>query len=263
MNVDSGLWRCFTCQARGNLSMLISELTDDPADLWNIQSYVITSGLRRLTADEAVYDEDVQEEVDWIKYNQFAPLPQPIIELRNFDPTVAQRYGIRWDTVNKATTVPIVSALGELKGWQAKKEGLVRNLPHGVNKGNTLFGIERAYGDTAVLVESPLDVVRFHSVIHDTAINCLSSFGANLSVDQTRMLSRFDNVIIALDHDKAGNDETRRLRKIQAMQPRKSLKYWNYHIDDPKDIGEMTDNQILRGLSNANSVWIPSVQRKA
>lgn len=254
LNVDSGLWHCFTCGARGNLSQLLSELTDDPGSLWQVQSHLITTGLRRLNKEEAQYDAYVQPEVDWVSYARFAPLPQSIIDIRKFDPEVATKYGVRWDPEEKCTIVPIVSPLGELRGWQAKKTGWVRNRPEGVNKSTTLFGIERAFGTVGLIVESPLDVVRFHSVYDDMHTKCVSSFGANVSAEQIRLLAnKFDQVIIAMDNDKAGEHEARRLAK-ELPSFRKGIRWWHYAPDDPKDIGEMTDAQILRGLANVSAV---------
>lgn len=253
INVDSGLWHCFTCGARGNLSQLLSELTADPGSLWKVQSHLIMTGLRRLNKEEAGYDQSVREDVDWSTYAKFAELPQSVLNFRQIDPDVAHRFGVRWDTEEKATITPIVSPLGELRGWQAKKTGWVRNRPEGVNKSTTLFGIERAFGDIGVLVESPLDVVRFHSVCDDMNMNCVSSFGANVSDEQVKLLSlRFRRLIVALDNDKAGEAESRRLSKLLSF--RDGVRWWNYAPDDPKDIGEMTDAQILRGLSNVSAV---------
>lgn len=254
MNTETGLWHCFTCGARGNLSMIVSELTNDLGALWSVQSYLITQGLRRLTTEEAVYD-DHDPDIDWVTYSKFAQLPQSILDYRMFDPDVAQRFGVKWDTDKKATVVPIVSPLGELRGWQAKKEGWVRNLPEGVNKATTLFGIERAFADTGLIVESPLDVVRFHSVYGGIDINCVSSFGANVSQTQIDLTTqRFTRLIIAMDNDKAGRKETERLIPLLPSY-RKGIRYWHYGPDDPKDIGEMEDDQILEGLEGVSSVY--------
>jgi hypothetical protein len=248
MNAETGLWLCYTCGARGNLSMLLSEMTDDPAALWDVQNFVITQGLRRLEKEEAVYDDHV--EVDWNTYSQFAPLPSRMLELRNLDADVAKRYGVRWDKEKKAIIVPILSPLGELRGWQAKKSGWVRNLPEGVQKHTTLFGIERAHAPTAILVESPLDVVRFHSVYEGLDYSCVSSFGANISKEQGRLLAKFDIVVLALDNDEAGRAETKRIVKQDLIDTRR--RYWQYSDKDPKDIGEMTDAQIIKGLRNVS-----------
>lgn len=252
LNTDSGLWHCFTCGARGNLSMLISELSPDPAALWKVQSHIIASGLRRLDQDEAAYDPGPS--VDWITYGQFAPLPPRVVEYRQFDPEVADRYGIRWDTERKATVAPIVSPIGELRGWQAKKQGWVRNHPEGVKKATTLFGIERAFASTAILVEAPLDVPRFHSAYRGLDYSCVASFGANLSVDQCRLLSKFDCVVMALDNDQAGYTESARLRRLAAIQPRHGVRYWDYRGSSSKDIGEMLADEILNGLERTSKV---------
>lgn len=244
---------CFTCGARGNLSMLVSELSDDPGTLWSVQSHLISQGLRRLTEEEAVY-EDSTPGVDWLSYSKFAPCPDVILKHRRLDPDVAVRYGLRWDSSIKATVVPIVSPIGELRGWQAKKTGWVRNLPTGVNKKVTLFGIERAFNETGLLVESPLDVIRFHSVYEGREVSCVSSFGANVSAEQVSLLaSRFHKLIVALDNDQAGRTETRRLIGLLPSF-RGGVRFWKYAPDDPKDIGEMVDGQIIRGLQTVSRV---------
>jgi DNA primase len=254
MNVDSGLWHCFTCGARGNLPMLLSELAADPGTLWNAQSYIITQGLRRLTDDEREDYVEPEPEVDWIRYAKFAALPERVLALRNLDAEVANRFGVKWDKEEKLYITPIVSQLGELRGWQAKKSSYVKNTPFGVNKSLTLFGIERAFGTTALLLESPLDVVRFHSVYGGSDINALSSFGANVSAEQIKLLvSKFDHLILALDNDKAGRAETKRL---VPLLPRRGTRYWKYTPDDPKDIGEMNDGQIIKGLGNVSSLHV-------
>lgn len=254
MNVDTGLWHCFTCGARGNLNQLIAELTPDPGVLWKMQSRIISSGLRRLTTDEAGYDGDVQEGVDWISYAKFAPLPIPLLILRRIEPEIAQRFGIRWNEELKAVVLPIVSPLGELKGWQLKKLGWVRNYPVGVHKGDTLFGIERAFSETTVLVESPLDVARFHSVYDSTDVSCVASFGANVSAEQCKLLSKFEMVILALDNDRAGHMEMERLRKLEAIRPRKGLFFWDYTGSASKDLGEMDEDEIITGLERVTHV---------
>ena len=77
LNVDSGLWHCFTCGARGNLSMLVSQLTNDPSALWEVQSHLIHSGLDRINSSDNVIEERPQ--VDWSQYSQFEPLPDRVI----------------------------------------------------------------------------------------------------------------------------------------------------------------------------------------
>jgi hypothetical protein len=118
LNTDSYLFHCFTCGARGSLYQLINELTDDPNQLWRIQSGMIQKGVSRLEPEEDVYEAPVT--LDWLKYAEFDRLPQSVINFRNVDPDVALRHGVRWDSDIKAVLTPIVSPLGELRGYQQK-----------------------------------------------------------------------------------------------------------------------------------------------
>jgi Toprim-like len=248
MNSDTGLWQCFTCGARGNLPHLISTLTNDPGALWEVQSTLIANGLRRLTTEEAEYEPDVREDINWIAYGKHKNLPAAILEMRSLHPDIAKRFGIRWDTTDKAVLTPIVSPLGELKGWQAKTREWVKNYPTGVHKSTTLFGIERAFAPVGILVESPLDVARFHSAYDGSDYSCVASFGANVSDQQIRLLARFDRLVIALDNDQAGKTETKRLlRRLPSF--RNGVRYWNYDGTTVKDLGEMTDQQIVNALA--------------
>lgn len=256
MNASTGLWHCFTCGARGNRNQLLAELTDDPMDLWNVQSILIRKGIRRLTEDEAQYDEHVTESITWADYAAFETLSEGRLSSRNLDADVARKYGVRWDPKAKGYTLPIVSPLGELRGWQIKKVDAVWNHPVGVHRHDTFFGIERAFADAAVLVESPLDVVRFHSVYEGLDVSCIASFGAAVSDAQMRLASKkFSKLILALDNDEAGTKQTRRIQKLLPTF-REGVWYWHY-TDDTKDIGEMTDGQIIKGLNSISTIFQP------
>lgn len=254
LNSDTGLWTCFSCGARGNLSMLLSELTNDPATLWSAQSHLINAGIQRLTGnvEEVV---ETHQTVDWQQYTRFDRYPDRLSKLRSLDTDVAARYGIRWDADKKATVIPIISPIGQLWGWQLKKHDWVRNYPEGVHKGDTLFGIERAHNPTGLLLESPLDVVRFHSVYGGDQFSAVASFGANVSSRQVQILcDRFDSLVIAMDNDAAGKLETRRISK-SLPSLRRGVRYWVYD-DDSKDLGDMRDDVIIRGLTNVSAVYV-------
>jgi hypothetical protein len=258
MNSDSGLYHCFTCGARGNLPILISQMTGNPDTILAVQGLLINNSINRITRDEEWEEPEV--EADWNTYAQFSPLPEAILELRQLDKEVAARFGIRWGSVEidhetgrtaKMIIIPVVSPIGKLMGWQAKKTGIYLNIPTGVHKAQTLFGIERAVSRTALLVESPLDVVRFVSSSPGTDIAPLASFGANVSDEQLKLIStRFDKLIVALDNphrDVAGRMEMRRLHKLWPSF-RKGLRYWDYSHTQAKDIGDMTDEEIRCGI---------------
>ena len=253
MNASSGLWICFSCGARGTLSALLRELSGD--DSISAQQFLINAGMQRLTAT-STGDEEVPVLVDRDAFFNFERVATRKCEGRNLDPDVVHRFGVRWNPKNKSWAIPIISPLGQLQGWQEKKPGWVRNFPVGVKKSTTLFGIERVKSTTVVLVESPLDVVRFAGVFDKP--NAVASFGAMLSYEQLRLLTHIANrVIVAMDNDDAGMEANKHIYKTMDT-PRRGIRWWNYNGCSAKDIGEMTDEEIERGLTTATVIppWI-------
>lgn len=255
INATSGLWICFSCGARGTLSYLLSELLGDSAV--TAQRFLINAGMERLMR----VDEEVKKEapVNLEKFFEFERVSDKRCYAKFLNPDAVYRYGVRWNRKNKAWAIPIISPLGKLEGWQEKRSDWVRNFPVGVEKAKTLFGIERFNSRTAILVESPLDVVRF-SMVFDRP-QALASFGAHVSTDQMQLLVHAaDTVVIAMDNDEAGIEASKRLYKKMST-PRSGLRWWNYSNTSAKDIGDMDDDEVRFGLTNATVVppWIANV----
>lgn len=248
INIDSGLWICFSCGARGSLSYLLYELVGDSGT--SAQMLLVDAGMRRLV--KPVEDQQEDTYVNKDDFFKFSRVSDKKCIAKNLDPDLAFKYGVRWDVDNKAWVLPIVSSMGQLMGWQLKKSGWVRNRPNGVQKGKTLFGVERFRSGTAVLVESPLDVVRFAGV--QLPAQALASFGAYVTTDQIRLLTHTcDRVVIAMDNDTAGHEASMRLYKSMTA-PRKGILWWNYRGTTAKDIGDMSDEEIQQGYEEATVV---------
>jgi hypothetical protein len=247
MNAETGLWICHSCGAKGTLASLVSELTGNPDSVAAVNQLLIETGINRLTAPERV---DYKPEVDWVSYSRYEHPPLSEIVKRNLDPDVALAHGVKWNVIKKAWVIPIVSPLGELMGWQEKGYNYFNNEPTGVKKSATLFGIERFQSRTAVLVESPLDVVRFASSFG--GMQALASFGAHVSKEQMTLLSTVaDRVIIALDHDKAGTESAKTLFKT-LPRFRDGIYWIDYSQTDAKDIGDMTDTEVNYAVTHAS-----------
>jgi 5S rRNA maturation endonuclease (ribonuclease M5) len=253
MNAETGLWICYSCGARGTLVGLISELTGDKTSIIDVHSFLINSSLQRL---EREYLPEPEPEVDWLSYSRFSEVPLPYLYNRNLDASATRKHGVRWDVENKAWVIPIVSPMGDLMGWQSKKVDWVRNYPVGIKKSHTLFGIERFTAQTAVLVESPLDVVRMSTVLSD--VQGLATFGAFVSTEQIKLLNSVaSRVIVAMDNDEAGLKASKSLFK---NLPRfdKGVLWLNYRDTNAKDIGDMTDEEIKNAVDTASAIpgWV-------
>jgi len=273
INVDTGLWHCFTCGARGNLPLLVTTLTSDPRAIREVRQFLTDANLRSYRNRE---EEEYEVEADWTVYASFDKVPRLLLDGRGLDHFQSDRYGLRFNKHlerdpgadkdrpdYKCWIVPVMDAVGNLKGWQAKQKGYFANVPEGLKKSESLFGFNFARAKTGLLVESPLDVVRFHSVYKGDDISCVASYGASVSDFQIGLLrGKFDKLIMALDNDEAGKLETQRLRgrskpyvnKITGF--RKRVWYLPYGHTDAKDIGDMTDDEILLAIDNITRVQL-------
>ena len=256
MNVTTGLWICYACGATGNLTQLALRLSVSSDEAMLINQFIIESGLESLKSkgDEEVFI----PKADVGAYRRFQPVPEQLLKSRGIDENTAHRYGLRWDPEPRHWIVPIVSPSGELWGWQAKGKGYFRNVPVGVNKSRTLFGLDRFRARTAILVESPLDVVRMASARLGVGVGGLASFGAHVSHAQMSLMSaRADIIVIALDNDEAGITAAKRVYDARP-RPRGGISYLRYSHTNAKDIGEMTSDEIEEAVTKASAIpwWV-------
>lgn len=253
INANTGLWICYSCGAKGTLSTLVSELTGEPDSIIAVHSFLIQSGLDRLTAEPVVA---YKPEVDWKVFSAFPAPSDQSLWTRGLDRASAKKYGIRFDEKKQAWILPIVSSFGELLGWQEKEPAKVRNYPIGVKKSDTLFGLDKVSQKVVMVVESPLDVVRVDTVMD--GVSAVATFGSHVSKAQIRLLSEHaDSLIIAMDNDEAGIESAKRIAE-QVPSFRYGVKYVHYAHTDAKDIGEMTQDEILTAVKQASVLpwWI-------
>lgn len=252
VNVDTGAHFCFSCGFRGSLRYLIEFVTGEvPRDL---DVTIKRSATRRhLESAQAKRDGGVVVESEpeiFVSERQlatFESVPDYYCHKRALNPEDADLFGVRWDPDNERYIIPVRSFDRKLLGWQAKGHKYFRNVPEGMKKSASLFGLDVFMGPRAILVESPLDAVRLQSAGIEGG---LASYGAHVSDDQMALLiDSAETIVLALDHDDAGRTSMLRLINLYRRQVR--LKIVRYRPEDPKDIGEMTDGQIHRLLRRA------------
>jgi 5S rRNA maturation endonuclease (ribonuclease M5) len=103
--------------------------------------------------------------------------------------------------------------------------------------------------DILMVVESPLDVVRLAVAGVEGAI---ATYGAILSEDQGKIMRRADKVIAAFDNDDAGKKASQQVHGF-ARKYGLDLSYFNYTGIDVKDVGDMTVDEIHRGIETAKT----------
>lgn len=252
INADSGAFICFSCQWKGNIYTLIEQVGGvaggGNVDVAARVESSLRSRFQRLTNPKEVKHEEpviIHESM----LSAFKGVPNFICLSRGLLPDVAWKYGVRWNSNDKSWIIPIRDPLtNKLMGWQEKghERRIFKNTAR-VKKSDALFGYDLYEGGDMIVVESPLDVIRLASVGFPGGV---AVYGCIVSDVQFNLIRGGKRVIFAMDNDKAGNEATRdMLRRSKEA----GLECWlfNYSQTDMKDVGGMSQAEIVWGLENA------------
>ena len=276
INLESGQHICFSCNYKGNVLQLICDVNEFyKDDVW---------------AKGFIYDYQAAE--DWLATltelppermleivkslpNYIEPAPQPLkmsearlavfneppfgaLEDRNITAAAVDKYGILWDSKKEAWILPLRDPNdGKLMGWQEK--GTVHrtffNRPTGLQKSKTLFGIQNQLESRVIVVESPLDCVRFATAGLQGAV---ALCGSTPSEEQIKLLRYSEQIICALDNpkvDKAGLKGAQEMQKF-ARKYGLNLSFFNYGSTGKKDPGDLTNAELVWGVNNAKTALL-------
>lgn len=265
VNTETGVHNCFSCGFRGPFTTIVEEVlgcSHPKAVEWiKVRGSIDRTErlLREGRGGRYINELMAEPEVTEADLALYVPVPTWAARARHLDPESCDYYGVLWDEDKDRWIVPIRDPEdGSLLGWQEKGERnrFFRNQPAEVKKSTTLFGLQQFAGDTAILVESPLDVVRLHSVGVNGA---LASFGVHISEAQlTLLVEHADRVIVALDNDRDGITECDELKRRFRRRAHVNLQYLDYSRTDAKDPGDMTDAEIHHAIHHAYSsvMWL-------
>lgn len=250
INADTGAHYCFSCGYRGSLRSLLLELTGEvPQDLGVALTHAKGERAWKKAERKGTTKVEPEDEIYISEYaiQQYGKVPLWACAERNLEPEDVDVFGVRWDTKSEHWIIPVRSFEGVLLGWQEKGHKFFNNVPKGMQKSQSVFGLDVFHGRRAILVESPLDCVRLATV---GVQGGLASYGAHVSKEQMdQMILVADTVVLALDHDSAGRGSMMQL--IGEYRRRTRMKVVRYRKEDPKDVGEMSAGMIHRLLRNA------------
>lgn len=255
VNVDSGIHHCFACGYKGQFVGLVADLqgwTWTESVSWvRVRGGVERARKRLHPVIEPAVKLDTTKQINEASLALMGLPPKKEMKRRHLTFDAVQHHGVLWDPNKRCWILPIRDPNNhKLWGWQEKSEKFFRNRPREVTKSKTLFGLDVFQGDSAILVESPLDVVRLTS----TGITGgLATFGASVSHEQMALVRNIvDVVIIGMDNDPAGKKSTAELRKEWGRKGL-TLRYLNYGDSAAKDIGDMSDEEIHQAVVTSYS----------
>jgi len=255
INSETGAHICFSCGYKGNIYTLISDIKG--IDYHDAREYIDDTA--ELPIDSLM--KRIKELPQYVVAEETIPMSEarlavygepPDIELKKRFLTreAVNTYGVLWDKTNEAWILPIRDPdTFSLLGWQEKgaRGRFFKNQPAGVKKSKTVFGVQHLNEEYLIVVESPLDVVRLASVGVSGAV---SIYGAMMSDEQAKIIRKAKRVVAAFDNDPAGKKACEQIRDY-ARKYGFDLLFFNYNGIDVKDVGDMTEVEIIRGLETA------------
>jgi len=250
INAESGAWICFTCGQRGSLPHLVEALGGDADTIEKLKLSAALSITQRWHEDDegTVIDKD-EPVVDPDLFDANPPPPVRMLDLKDVDPAVAERYNVRWDAKGKCFMLPIYSADNRLLGWQEKSKGYFMNVPKRVHKAESLFGWHTYREGALIVVESPLDALRFAS--HGYA--AVATYGSFISELQALLITRADQAILAFDNDDAGDHAMDQAAVfLREWDTNASFRFFNYPPGTRgSDPGELPVTALHSGVAHA------------
>ena len=256
IHVSTGLHNCFSCGYKGNLLTLVSDFLDlggiDEAKIWLTNNLEVDWEFLSQQLEEARRTHfNVPRLVPMSegRLGIFDAVPEWAANDRKITVDSCNYYGIKWRPTDSTWILPIRTESGELLGWQEKGHLTRRffNRPPGVTKSKTMFGIHKFTSGTMIVVESPLDAIRLHSI---GITGGVAIYGAVASAEQIKLMRKADKLILALDNDDTGRESTKVLgQKLSDL----GIEYWLFNYDGykAKDIGDMLDHEIEYALSHS------------
>lgn len=257
INLDTGLFICFSCGYKGSILTLIADLKGlsdfEDAKQWAVKRD-ISESIARIPGAYQVASPP-PEAMTESRLGRFTFPPMWARRRRAVSRAACERYGVLWNYSSDSWILPVRAPYdGALMGWQEKSETerIFRNFPTGIKKSRTLFGIDAFDGGRMVVVESPLDAVRLHT---EGVTGAVATYGAIVSKAQIMLMSAADEVVFALDNpfiDNAGKKASIQLLS-ETKGVLKSVRFFDYRGIDAKDPGDMTHDEIERGIQQARS----------
>lgn len=242
INLDKGVYHCFSCGEDGTLLDLIMQLKGLSlleARQWigeaipNFEDILdITSRIKQLDDNQPLY-------LDNIILDAYLNLEDVYESYRDIPFYIYKRYGVKYDPITERIAIPIRDEFGRLKavvGRTAEDDGRLRYIPiipeRDVKFKDILYGLPYClppYGYrkpnevTLYITEGYWGVYRlFQNGISDV----VSLMGVSLTEGQFRLVVRFKQIILLLDPDDAGRKATKRIAKqlskyVPCFVPRK------------------------------------------
>jgi len=267
ISCETGLWLCYnpSCAEAGTLIELVKRLTDKNEFqalrlILSAQDAAFNNfdeTLSKMFEEKPKFEEFSQDTLDKLFHDlKNSQRAKEYLKSRGIDFKAMDDFKLGYSEnmdmvitpVHSPDGVPIGLVGRSIEGKRFKNSS---NLP----KSQTLFNIHRAKktGDHVIIVESNFDAIRIHQAGFP---NVVATLGGSLSPEQQYLLNRyFSKITIMTDADLAGRELghaiANKLRNKNILWA--SYEYGRIYPHNAKDVGDMTDQEIVQCIKNAVS----------
>lgn len=245
MNAETGAWICFTCGQRGSLPYLVEALGGDAATIEQLKLSAATTTASRWVRDGNDVAVEERVLVDPVLFDANPFPPERTMDNKDVDSHTCAQFNARWDAKGKCWLLPIYNFDGNLVGWQEKSKGYFMNVPKKVKKSDSLYGWHLYRGGQLIVVESPLDAMRFGTY----GYRAVATYGSFVSAEQTEKITLAAQVILAFDNDDAGDHAMDQMAKALVERHSYVRKFRYPPGSRGYDPGELTPSQLHDGVA--------------
>ena len=247
INIDTGLYKCFCCNAKGNFYTLVKHLKG--SDYY----YEHYSDKQKLSFKKDTFDFEfkIPEKVNEQVLENYKKIHSWALDRIN-DKDILKHFEIGYDEFRDAITFPIRDNNGvfynvEYRYLNKSSENKASYLYEFNKKGKILYNLFRAKEfDSCILVEGIFDLLK---VYKSGFKNVVCFLGTELTEERKELLNNYFNTLyLFFDNDVAGKRISKEI--IAEFIESKELYYLDLSTVNKKDPGECTEQEIQEVFNN-------------
>ena len=251
---EKGLFLCFACGERGTLLDLVMRTTNRN---YFEASRVISTAAKSIDFASRI-EKDIQVKEEFLQFNNelIDRLHNDLLssekaiayfKSRNIELDAIKKFKLGYSPKQDMVTVPVYSHTDICVGFVGRSiEGKSFKNSTGLPRNKVLFNLNSVKFKDIVIVESSFDAIRLWQL----NIPAIATLGANIGKNQINLINKYaTRLILAMDQDEAGGSLTRNLNKSVTI-PILNMDF----PDGVKDIGDMTDEQIVKSFNSLKSL---------
>lgn len=247
MNVETGLWGCFACEAKGNIVSFVSQYDDVPMSIaeerikrkfinHNVDPSSIESIVERILAKKKEDKKPNNIVIPEWTLGQYTK-NYDYMYSRGFTKETLDHFKVVYNETNKYQGFPVYNAEGGLVGISGRNtlNEEPRYLPLiRFQKAQVVFNLHQIdINEPVIVVEGEINCMAMYQKGYH---NTIAVLGASVAHDQIEILknSEIKELIIFFDTDPAGEKGTNKL--ISELWKYMKIKVVEDHEGDPADM---------------------------